>query len=469
MRDSNLPLNVCHVFASLEGGRWVYEQLQALRDEHGCEVTVVLPPGEGSTVTLCRDAGIRIKRADFTLSGWRSFLTFPMTVLKLAWWMRRERFDVVQSHVITSTVLARPAAWLADVPVRLVMVTGPFYLQAPSFLWMEKATVGMETGVIPSCRLTADLYRQAGLDPKRLLPILYYGPHEKRFDPARTQPAGLRAELGLPAGTPLIASVAVFYSRCGTNSFVPPELHGRFLKGHTDLIQSMHSVRGEFPDAQLLMVGRGWGPLGPETEKELHQFVADEGLADCVHFLGWRPDCPAIYVDIDVSVQASLNENLGGTVESLLMACPTVATRVGGMVDSVIDGETGFLAEPANPEDLGRAIREMLRDKARAKRLGLAGRAHMLAGFTLTTTVPALASIYRDQRAAARGAWRLSRSLLRLLLAGYYLVFVFGRGLFVDIGLKMVAPAHVAAFRARVGRAARRLTQAVRKLRSQAA
>ena len=126
----------------------------------------------------------------------------------------------------------------------------------------------------------------------------------------------------------------------------------------------MHRVLRAFPDARLAMIGCGWGLRGPEAEAELQAFAEREGLSGAVLWAGWRPDTAAVYMDLDVSVQASLNENLGGTIESLLMARPTVATRVGGMVDSVIDGRTGILVRPGDPEDLARGIVELLRDRA---------------------------------------------------------------------------------------------------------
>jgi len=424
------------VFASVAGGRWVVDQLSWLKAQ-GHECTAVLAGDAGPTVELCRAAGIRVMPFDFAVYGRRVF-SVPLRVLRLAMLMRRERFDVVQSHIIPSTLFARPAAWLADVPVRLEMSTSPYYMQAPSMRWIEAWTAWMETGLIPSCTLTGRLYREAGIAERLVQPVLYYGPDAARFDPERQAPEGLRSELGLPPDTPLVGSIAIFYSKCRGGSFVPPEIRYRYIKGHTDIIRAMHKVVRDIPSARLVMVGCGWGAKAHEAEADLREVVRREGLEKIVLFAGWRPDTAAVYQDLDVSVQASLNENLGGTIESLLMARPTVATRVGGMVDSVVDGETGVLVDPADPDDLARGILQLLRDPERAAALGRAGRERMLARFTLETTMPALEQLYQRQLAQASGPFRLHVGIGRLVIAAMLAVPLLAR-----VGFDLVARSYM--------------------------
>lgn len=432
------PLKICHVYAGTEGGRWVFDQLDELRNAHDCEVSVVVGGRHGRTVDLFRAAGISVKYFDFRLKGFRAWCTIPLRVLRLAAWLRRERFDVVQSHLIQATLFARPAAWLADVPVRLEMITGPFFIQTPPIRALEVATARLETGIIPSCRLTGDLYRAAGIPARLVQDVIYYGPRAARFDPARTVSAGLRTEFGLAPDTPLIGSVAMFYPRFGDTDVVPPETRGRHLKGQDVLIAAMKRVLREFPEARLVLVGSGSGPRAAEAEGQIRALIDAAGIGNRILLTGYRHDVPGIYADLDISVQASINDNLGGTIESLLMARPTIATRVGGLVDSVIDGETGLLVPPADSDALADAILTLLRNSAHAAALGRRGRARMLAGFTLERTGAELVALYRRQRDAAPGAYRLGHSLARLVPAALVHGPRLAKALLWDYGLRRV-------------------------------
>jgi len=80
-----------------------------------------------------------------------------------------------------------------------------------------------------------------------------------------------------------------------------------------------------------------------------------------------------------VVVQKSLAEGFGLTVaEALWKTRPVVASAVGGIVDQVVDGETGLLvADPYDLESFGRAVDRLLLDRALRDRLALGGRRHV--------------------------------------------------------------------------------------------
>lgn len=434
-------LKVCHVVATADGARWVAEQLRELRDRYGCEVSAVVGGDSGSLVNLLRAEGIPYHVESFAFWKPLDLLRAARAVFRLARLFRRERVDVVQSHLFFSMVIARLAAWLADVPVRLAMYASPFHLEAHTSLWIDRATCWMDSAVIPSCELSVELCREMGVGPDRSA-LIYYGPDERRFIPEKVEPADIRASFGWPPDTPLVVMVAYFYPRLSKSPWVPKVVHNRGIKGHGDLVRAVPHVLSEYPDAKFLLIGSGWGEAGESYKREVEELVRRMGLEESVLFPGYRADANRILREADVAVQASLNDNPAGTIESLLMECPTVVTRVGGLVDTVRDGETGLQANPNDPRDLARCIMKMLHEPERAREMGRAGRRLMLERFTLSRTVSDLHELYARLRGRrTRRYYDPARSLLRALVAVPVLAYVSLRLLFVDMLVFTYVPA----------------------------
>jgi glycosyltransferase involved in cell wall biosynthesis len=396
------PLKVCHIAATTEGAVWVFEQLRDLRERYGYDVSAILNGDQGTLVDHFRGASIPVYAADFDFTSTLDLLKLPKKVVRLVRLLQLERFDIVQTHLFHSMIIGRIAAWFADVPVRFSMIAGPFHLEAYTPRWIDRYTCWIDTTIIASCELTRTLYRKMGVAKKRLA-IIYYGPDEAKFNPSTTVPANLRAEFGWSPHTPLIGMVAYFYPELPKSRWMPPALYGRSVKSQEDLIRAAPVVLREFPQAKVLLIGSGWEEGGQAYMQRMRELVAELKLEQNVIFTGFRIDIAAVLAALDVAVQPSLSENLGGTIEALLMERPTIATRVGGMTDSVLDCETGVLVNPADPESLARGILRLLRDPITARKYGKAGRERMLANFTLRTTVDRLADLY-EQKSKARPA-----------------------------------------------------------------
>lgn len=418
MRGCLSSVKICYVVDTTVGAHWAFEQLRELRDKCGMEVTAIVSGRQGSLVDKLRSEGIPLYAWNFSFNGFIGIWALPIRVLRLARLFRRERFAVVQTHLFRSMIIGRLAAWLADVPVRLTMIAGPYHLETHTLRWLDGFTCWMDTTLIASCEYTRRLYRQMGVPFKRLA-LIYYGPDERVFDPKEVQPADLRAEFGWEAETPLIGMVAYFYPPSRISGQTPPNLYGRGIKGHEYLIRAAPAVLAEIPTAKFLLIGSAFTEGRQKYVEELRDLVARLGLQESVIFTGFRSDVNNILRELDVAVQPSLNENLGGTIETLLMECPIVVTKVGGMVDSVRHGETGILVEPANPDDLAEGILKLLRDPERARELARKGRKLMLERFTLSVTVRELSELY--EKLLGRGGnaarkYRLWISICRLLV-----------------------------------------------------
>lgn len=396
-------LKVCHLVSSTNGARWVVEQLTWLRDRYGHDVTAVVSGPQGSLIEMLRDAGIRIhvEEGFGVYDSVASVLRLPATIWRLARWLRRERFDVVQSHLFFAMIATRFAAWFADVPVRLAMYASPFHLEVSRTLWMDRLAWWMDTRLIASCRYTEDIFARLGVVPRRRA-LIYYGADNDRYDPELTRPVDLSAEYGWPSSTNVVVKVAYFYARLSDNDWVPAVIRGKSPKGFDDLIAATPHVLAEFPDTKIVLVGNSWGEGGTAYMQEMRQLVDELGLSETIVFAGFRHDTAGILRGADVAVQASLYENIGGVIESLMVSCPTVATSVCGMVDCVIDGETGIQVRPSDPADLARGINAMLSDPARARALAVNGQRLMQEQFSLARTCKDLDQLYRSERSALR-------------------------------------------------------------------
>jgi phosphatidylinositol alpha-1,6-mannosyltransferase len=148
-------------------------------------------------------------------------------------------------------------------------------------------------------------------------------------------------------------------------------------KGAADAIAALPAILRARPEARLLVVGDG-----PEKSR-LEAAARDLGVASQVRFAGWvdprqLPDC---YAAADVFVGPSKRAANGGVeaqgltfAEALLSGLPVIATRSGGIVDLVRDGDTGLLVPEGSPEHIAAAVLRLADDPALAQALAARGR-----------------------------------------------------------------------------------------------
>jgi glycosyltransferase involved in cell wall biosynthesis len=399
------PLRIVHVAATASGAAWMHAMLRELA-VRGHDVSAIISGEDGDLAPRLRENGIRYHVLEFDWFTSRTPIQTVRRIVRLARLLRSIRPDVVQYHLFPSIVVGRLAAWLAGVPARFSMIPGPYYLEAPILGSIETATAWADTKVIASCEYTRELYTRRGV-PRDHVELVYYGTDTRTFDPARADPARVRRELGLEGTAPTVGLVAWFYPRLADGPFTPPHLVNRGIKGHDVLLRAVPEVLAAVPAATFLLVGGGWGSAGDAYRREMMTLAAELGVTHAVRFVGPRSDIPDVLAACDVALQCSLNENLGGSIESLLMGRPTIVSNIGGLVDSVKDGRTGLVVPPDDPPALAAAIVRLLQDRALADRLGSEGRRLALERFTLERTVNDLEALYvTHSQAAVRSAAR---------------------------------------------------------------
>lgn len=139
-------------------------------------------------------------------------------------------------------------------------------------------------------------------------------------------------------------------------------------KGLGYLIEAMKKIIVEVPDAHLYIAGRG------DEEQNLRNLTLKLSLDHAVTFLT-RPipnqEIPGLYAECDIYVQPSIVEPFGiAVLEAMACAKPVVGTRVGGMKDTIHDGETGYLVQEENPSQLAKKIILVASDKSLMENMG---------------------------------------------------------------------------------------------------
>lgn len=178
--------------------------------------------------------------------------------------------------------------------------------------------------------------------------------------PTETAVARARRDLGLEADTPVILGIFRLSAEKDPATFI-------------DVVAKTVAA---VPGAKALLVGVG--PL----EDIVKRAVEERGLGEHLQLLGRRTDVNVLMSLASVFLLTSLKEGMPNVVlEAQLMGAPIVATRAGGTSDTVREGETALLADVGDSDTLAAHCISLLRNPARARRMGEAGRKFVRSSF----------------------------------------------------------------------------------------
>ncbi len=166
-------------------------------------------------------------------------------------------------------------------------------------------------------------------------------------------------------------------------------------KGQEYFIQAAARLATEFPTARFLIVGEAPFENCRDYAADLKRLSQELGLDERLFFLGHRADSIDLMAASDIVVNASTMPEPFGMVllEAMLAGRPVVATRAGGPLEIVVEGETGLLVAAADPAALAQAVGKLLADPARRRAMGQAGRRRLEKHFDLAESTRRLESV----------------------------------------------------------------------------
>ncbi|MBI4636032.1 MAG: glycosyltransferase family 4 protein [Candidatus Rokubacteria bacterium] len=170
---------------------------------------------------------------------------------------------------------------------------------------------------------------------------------------------------------------------------------GRLMpeKGQATLLRAAPAVLSRVPSARFVLLGTDHGG---ERER-LERLAQSLGIRQAVEIRSWIADPRRAYAEADVVAVPSRMEGFGRVlVEAGCLAKPVVASRVGGIPEVVVDGETGLLVPHDDPKAWAEALSRLLGDPGLRTRLGRAGRERALSRFSARRHVEGVEAVYAE-------------------------------------------------------------------------
>ena len=308
----------------------------------------------------------------------------PLSDLRAGWQlfrlMRRFRPSIVHTHTAKAGLLGRVAAFLAGAPV--VVHTFHGHVLRGYFGPLGTAALGLTEKLL--ARATSALVAVSGSVRQELVDLGIASADKIRVIPlglelealaAPLPRGGLRRSHGVPDDSPLVGCVG---------RLVPIKDLETFLHAAAD-------VHAACPEVHFSLVGDG------EQRTALEAVSRRLGLTGAVHFHGWQRDMGAVYGDLDLVVNSSVNEGTPvALIEALAAGRPVIATRVGGTPDLLANGLHGCLVPAGDPRALAAAIREALQQPEELRARARAGQQHVLRTHTTQRLCEDIDALYRE-------------------------------------------------------------------------
>lgn len=368
---------LCFVVSTLTTARaFLLDQIAALGENH-----VVMVAANASDSRALQRFGLNVPVIFVPIVRKISPLRDLHALLKLARIFRQQRFDLVHSITPKAGLLAMAAAWLTRVPVRIHTFTGQVWVTEKGPMRallrnVDRLIARLATNVLIDSRSQREfLIANRVVDASKAIVLgggSICGVNE-RFRPDKRARDRVRSAFGLSHDAVLF----LYLGRLSRD------------KGIIDLANAFATLAKRNASAYLLIAG-------PDEESLMGQ--VEKLLAPCrdrfrrIDFTDRPEECMAA---ADVFCLPSYREGFGQVaIEASAVELPVIASRIYGVTDAVVEGETGLFHAPGDVEALTERMQTLIEHPEMRRSLGSAGRARVLREFSADRVTQALLDYY---------------------------------------------------------------------------
>jgi glycosyltransferase involved in cell wall biosynthesis len=343
------------------------------------------------------DLGISVrhfqwKRASAINRTADQFRTYIRLIRQIARALREREIDIVDGRMEMGTVVATLAGRLAGVKAVLSTKYTPwtggerwFRRNAPlPWSLFGQGIYAFVDAVICDSVTCLNAIRQGLILP----PPGYCIPNG--IEPPRSERSReeMATEIGIPSGARVVAQIARLQP----------------TKGQDLLLEAAPLVLAQQPDAFFLVVGySGHTQVALDYRDRLDRIVKTKGVGDRVRIVSYPGSIGDIWSLVDVHAHPTrLDSSPISLLESMSLGKPAVTSRIGGIPELVVDGETGIILPPNDTRALANAILRLLQDPGEAARLGRNARQRYEAGYTPGVMARRIEDVFEQVYAAPR-------------------------------------------------------------------
>ncbi len=286
----------------------------------------------------------------------------PVMVLRLAFWMRKKRFDVCHTHLFLGNLVGRVAALLARCPVIISTEHNTYINKGAVARGIDRLLARSTCTIVAVSAAVADFTSAQESIPRGRFTVIHNGIDTSFFDVIPMDGRALRERIGIPRDHFVVGSVGRLVEQKGYPLVL--EIFRDFLSGH--------------PQSFLVIVGDG------DRRGDLEKKAADLKIQDKVFFAGYQLDIRPWLSIFDIYLTTPFHEGLAMVFpEAMVSGVPVVTTRFPGICEVIEDGVTGILIDGRAPGPYAAALSSLLGDRRRMAELASRAKRRALERFTI--------------------------------------------------------------------------------------